>query len=324
MKILIFATTGSRVHEIREDHLQKLREVNSNIEVIAIPAGDEIQISQHLPEAEVIGGNPHALPVSFAQAKKLKWIQLLSAGVDKVLTPEVKQSDILLTNVSGVHVIPIAEHVLGFLLLYTRKFKETLANQREGIWRRRDDVTELRGKTVCIAGLGRIGTEIARVLDCLGVRMIGVDVPGKEKPSFLESMYTTQEWNKALSQADFVVLSLPYTLTTHHLFGKEKFAMMKPSSVFVNIGRGAVVNEPELIEALEHHTIAGAALDVTEQEPLSPESPLWTMPNVVITPHQSGHSEKMMDRAFDMFAENLRAYLNGQKMNTLVDKERVY
>src|SRR3989344_5416834 len=323
MKILLIKTEGMKPLEITEKHLERLKAVDKNIKVTAVLFLDKQQIAEQLIDADIISGVPWVIP-SIKNAKKLKWIHTFSAGMDRVITPEVLKSKIILSNSSGIHAIPIAEHVLGFMLIFTRSFYETFENQQNKIWEKNQNVTELREKTLLVVGLGRIGMEIARTASCLGMNVLGVKQNIKNKPSFVSKLYTIKQLNSALPKADFVVISLPLTPNTKHLFDISKFKKMKESAVIMNIGRGPLIKETDLILAIKNKIIAGAGLDVTEVEPLPKESPLWEMKNVVITPHHSGWSEKYMDRAIDIFCLNLKAYLKGKPLPNLVDKKRGY
>jgi len=323
MKILLIKTHGMKPLQITEKHLEKLRDVDKNIEVTAVSYLDKQKIAEQLIYADIISGVPWVIP-SIKNAKKLKWIHTFSAGMDRVLTPEVLKSKIMLSNSSGIHAIPIAEHVLGFMLIFTRRFYETFQKQQKKIWEKNQNITELRGKTLLVVGLGNIGTEIARTASCLGMNVLGVKQNVKNKPSFVSKAFAINQLDNVLPKADFVVISLPLTPNTKHLFNINKFKKMKKSAVIMNIGRGPLIKETDLILALEKKIIAGAGLDVTEVEPLSKESKLWNMENVIITPHHSGWSEKYMDRAIDRFVLNLKAYIAGKPLPNLVDKKRGY
>jgi len=323
MKILLIKTEGMKPLLITEKHLEKIRRIDKNIKVTAISSLDKEEIVKHLKDADIIAGSPWVIP-QIKEAQKLKWIHSFSAGMDRVLTPEVLKSQIILSNSSGIHATPIAEHVLAFILIFTRRFRVALKNQQQKIWSRDQDLTELRDKTVLVVGLGNIGTEIARLASCFGAKVIGIKQNANNKPDFVSKAYTVNQLEGILPKADFVILCLPLTSRTHRLFNMKKFKLMKKSAVLINIGRGALVNEKELIEALDKKIIRGAGLDVTEEEPLSDKSKLWEMENVVITPHHSGWSEKYMDRAIDLFCVNLKAYLANQPPPNLVDKTKGY
>lgn len=323
MKILLVQDKERPHHGLSQAHVQQVKSVEPSLQVVVVDAGETQEITRHLEDADVLAGALWSIS-QIHDTKHLKWIHSFSAGVEHILTPEVKSSPVLLGNCSGIHATPIAEHIVAFILTFTKRLHDSFRDQQQKVWRKHEQLTELRGKTVLIAGLGHIGTEAARLLNAFDARVIAIDRPGKEKPAFVSELSTNERMEHALAQADFVVLALPYTQATHHLFDLAKFRLMKPSAVLINIGRGKVVHEQELIEALRKKIIAGAALDVTEEEPLPKESPLWDMDNVVITPHQSGVSEKYMDRAVQVFCKNLRAFLKGERLPHVVDKVRGY
>ncbi len=323
MKILLLKTEGAIPLLIREKHIETIRTVDKNIEVAVVSPLDKKELEKHLISADVIAGVPGAIP-SISNAKNLKWIHSFSAGVEKVLTPEVVKSKVIVTNSSGIHAIPIAEHVLGFMLIFTRRFYDTFRKQERKVWRTNQDLTELRSKTVLIVGLGHIGTEVARLASLLGSHVLAIKQDIKHKPKFVDKLFTIEKLEQILPKTDFIISCLPLTNETHHLFDMKKFKMMKKTAIIINIGRGGLIHEKELIRALDKKIIGGAALDVTEEEPLPQESRLWRMENVVITPHHSGWSEKYMDRAIDLFCINLKAYLAKKPLPNLVDKKRGY
>jgi len=323
MKILLIKIEGTIPFIVTEKHLQKIKNLDKSITVTSVSASDKQKILEELKDADILAGvEPVTPPIK--NAKKLKLIHVFSAGVEEVLTPEVVKSKVIVTNSSGIHAIPIAEHVLGFMLIFTRKFYQTFEKQQRKIWKANQDLTELRGKTVLIVGLGHIGTEVARLAKCLGSKVIAVKQNVKKRPDFVDKLYSSNQLDEALPKADFVVLCLPLTAQTLHLFDMGKFKLMKKSAILINIGRGAVVHEKELIIALDNKIIGGAGLDVTEKEPLPKNNPLWEMENVIITPHHSGWSEKYMDRGIDVFCTNLKAYLKNKPLSNLVDKKRGY
>ncbi|MCH7551890.1 D-2-hydroxyacid dehydrogenase [Patescibacteria group bacterium] len=322
MKILLIEPQDRPLRSITKEQKEQILSLSPEIELKVVSAADSKEITEHVSEAEVVVGLFRSLP-SIKETKNLKWVHGLGAGMD-ALSKEIINSSILVSNSSGVAAISIAEHIITFLLIFTRKIYQSFRNQQEKIWERNNELTELRDKVVLVVGLGHIGKETARLASLMGAKVLAIDQAGKEKPDFVETLETKEKFNELLPLADFVVICAPLTKETHHLFGKEKFKQMKPTAVLVNIGRGAIVNERELIDALENKVIAGAALDVTEEEPLAKESPLWEMDNVIITPHHSGISERYMERAIDLFCENLKAYLKGEKLPNLVDKSAGY
>lgn len=323
MKILLIEPEGRFLRSITKEQKEQIQSLSSDIELKIVGALYTDDIKKHLVDAEIVAGVPRAIPdLSFA--KKLKWVHSFSAGMDRVLTPELVSSSVFASNSSGIHATPIAEHIIAFLLTFTRHFQQSFRNQHKKIWQRIDELTELKDKTVLIIGLGKIGSETARLVSCFGAHVIALDAPGKEKPSFVEELGVIEQSLAFLKKADFVVLCLPHTKDTHHFMNKERLKAMQSHAVLINIGRGGVVDEQALIAALREQHILGAALDVTEEEPLSKESPLWDMENVIITPHHSGVSERYMERAINLFCENLKVYLKGEKLPNLIDKKRGY
>jgi len=325
MKILIsiyHITDTEHPHFFKRAHLDAVRKTAGKKAKIVVTA-DRKEAASHIADADVLAGFPFTIP-PLSGAKKLKWLHSFSAGVDRILTPETKRLPILISNSSGIHATPIAEHLIGFILIFTRRFHRILRNQLRREWKRDETITELRGKTVLVVGLGDIGMETARLARAFGARVIAVSRTGKAKPPFVDELKTGRGLDALLPKADFVAICLPHTKETHHLFDRNKFKKMKRTAVVMNIGRGGIVDEKDLIRALEQKIIGGAALDVTEEEPLPKTSPLWNMENVVITPHHSGLSEKYMDRAIELFRRNLRAYLKGKRLLTLVNKELEY
>ena len=325
MKILLIKTEGSIPLETKGKHLEQILSLDRKIEAVAVSSQDTKEIQKQLLDAEIIAGNQENIP-PVTNAKNLKWIQAFSAGINNLLAlnPELITSNILVSNVAGLQDVSIAEHVLGFMLIFTRKFYDTFQKQQKKIWECNQHITELRGKTVLVVGLGHIGTEVARLTSCIGAKVIAIKQSLSNKPKFVDKLYRIRDLGKVLPKADFVVLCLPLTAETKHLFDMKKFRMMKKTGVIINIGRGSVIHEKELIKALKRKIIGGAALDVTEEEPLERKSPLWEIENVVITPHHSGPTENFMDRAIDIFCSNLKAYLANKPLPNLVDKKRGY
>lgn len=323
MKVLLIKTEKPHLLSIYQKHLEKIQSVDKKLEVKVFSSSSKKGIEKHMTDTEIIAGTPNLIP-SIDSAKNLRWIHSFSAGVDSLLTKELIKSKIIVSNSSGIHAIPIAEHVVGFILLFTRRFYETFRKQQRKIWIKNQNLTELRDKTVLIVGLGNIGTQVARLTSCFGAKILAVKQNTKNQPDWISKVYNIRDLEKVLPYADFVVLCLPLTKDTHQMFNMKKFKLMKKSSVLINIGRGGLVNEKELIDALSKKIIAGAGLDVTEEEPLPTKSKLWKMENVIITPHHSGWSEKYMDRAIDLFCINLKAYLKRKKLPNLVDKNRGY
>jgi len=235
----------------------------------------------------------------------------------------LKERKIILTNSRGVHKYQISEQVLGYMLLFERGLNYFIRKQMNREWDKSVRVSELYGKTVCILGVGSIGEEISRIAREFGMKTIGVRKSGKAS-QFVDKMYTNENMIFAVSKADYVICALPLTDDTYHLLGKDFFKNMKNDAVFINIGRGKVVDESSLIDALKNKTIRGAALDVFEEEPLSKESPLWDMENVIITPHTAGISPHYMERGIEIIKHNIKAYLGDGDFINRVDLEKQY
>jgi len=295
-------------HTLKPDHEIELRRAAGKKLEVVIATPDEAP--EYFNDAEVVAAFPMRMP-SVTDLPKAKWLHSFSAGVDKVLSPEVAKSNIILTNSSGVHATPIAEMILAYCLMFARGFTKTIGEQSEHTWHKNYSTCELRNSTVLIVGLGAIGTETARLCHAFGAQVVAVARSAKKKPTFVERLETSEKLDGLLPEVDYVVITLPHTKETHHLFDKKKFALMRPNTIVINIGRGGIINEKDLIEALQTKKIAGASLDVFEKEPLPPDSPLWDMPNVIITPHHSGLSLRYMDRAVEILCKNLKAYLKG-------------
>jgi phosphoglycerate dehydrogenase-like enzyme len=322
-KVLVIAAdqerfgAGASAHTFKPGHEAKLkRTVGKRIQlVVATPE----EAKKHLADAEVVAAFPMRMP-DISLMPQVKWLHSFSAGVDKILSPKVAQSKVILTNSSGVHATPIAETILAYCLMFARGFIDTIREQRQKQWNKNYNSAELRDSTMLVVGLGAIGMETARIANAFGMHVIATARTKKKKPAFIARFETSEKLDDFLPLADYIIITLPHTKDTHHLFDKQKFALMKKSAVVINIGRGGIIKESDLIEALRQKSIAGAGLDVFEKEPLPADSPLWDMPNVIITPHHSGLSLRYMDRAVDVFCENLKAYLKGESLPNKVDK----
>lgn len=240
---------------------------------------------------------------NIAEFVNLKHIQLTSAGFDRVPMDYVKKRGIKIFNAKGVYSIPMAELALTGVLQLYKQSKFFTNNQREHRWDKHRGLLELFGKSVCIVGCGNVGTECAKRFNAFGCATYGVDLYPREDENYKE-MYALRELDKAIERADIVVLTLPLTEETKHLFNKERFSKMKKGAVLVNIARGAVVDTEALVDALGNH-LEGAVLDVFEEEPLNENSPLWDLENVIITPHNSFVGEGNGDRLWQTVKMNM-------------------
>jgi phosphoglycerate dehydrogenase-like enzyme len=311
-------------YQIDQEHLQKIKDVIPDWQVIAV--NDSTGSLAHIKDAEVIGGWKKEIEeYCLKEETPLRWIQNWGAGVDGLPLQDMKSKNILLTNASGVHAYPISETILALMLSLTRKIHTYVKNQGSKTWHHANMKLEMHEKTVGIIGIGAIGKETAKITKAFGMKVLGVRRSG-QPDNHVDEMFTLDQLNEILPQCDYVVITLPLTSETRHLFGKEQFKLMKPSAFLINIGRGEIIVEDELIEALRNQRIAGAGLDVFTTEPLSEDSPLWEFENIIITPHTSGSTEHYDKRVIeDIFIPNLRDYINGKKPAlNIVDFEKGY
>jgi len=277
-----------------------------------------------LAEAEVLYGL--FLPKDLlARTPRLKWVQTMSAGVDRFTTTDIWNSPIILTGVSGIHATPISEFVLEFMLMFAKQAPFCFRMQQKHEWGRFMPGV-LRGKTAGIVGLGNIGREVARLCKAFGMKVIATRRSARQsaRARYVDKLLPASQLKRLLGESDYVVIATPLTKETTGLIGIDELKAMKPTAYIINIGRGGIIDEDALIQALDEKQIAGAGLDVTSEEPLPPDSRLWEFENVIITPHVSGGMEDYMERATDLFCENLKRYLNGRRLLNVVDKTRGY
>ena len=259
-------------------------------------------------------------------APKLRWMHTMSAGVERFLVPElVTREGFMLTNNSGPYDVPIAEFVLGVMLAAAKHLPDYQHAQERRRWDKEHPHTELRDATVVVLGLGSIGGEIARLASAFGMRVVGVrrrlDLPGVPGVS---EIVPPDRLADVIADADFLAIAAPLTPATRGLVSREVIARMKPTAWLVNIARGAVVDEPALLEALKAKRIAGAAIDAWWTEPLPSESEWWTLPNVIATPHVSNSSPRVRERTLGLFLENLRRWKAREPLLNVVDLKAGY
>ena len=263
-----------------------------------------------------------------SQAAQLQWIQWLAAGVERcVQQPVMRERHILLTNLQRTMGPTMAEHVLAMMLLLSRHLDYFLKEQQQAHWAKegpRPQLADLEGKTVLVVGLGGIGTEVARLAHAFGMRVIATRASGRTGPDYISYVGLPDELLKLAREADFVVNCAPITPQTTGIFNQEFFAALKPSAYFVSVGRGRSTVTTDLIAALKSGKLAGAGLDVVDPEPLPGESPLWHLPNVIITPHVSADTPLAEEQRSAVIVENLRRYAAGEPMLSVVDVERGY
>ena len=334
---------------VEPDLIKKIEEVDPRVEVLYEPNllgvpryacdqhGTPIQHtpdqkerwSKLLSQAEIIFGyvlhtNVRELPSS---APLLRWVQSPSVGVGQwVKRTGFSDVDIPLTTASGIHATPLAEFSMMAMLWFVKDAPRMVAEQRRRHWERYAGTT-LKGKIVAVIGLGSIGQEVARLAKCFGMRVIGTKrtIEGVDPASLnAELLYPRQELDSMLSQADFVIVCVPHTAETEGLIGERELAAMKPGAVLINIARGVIVDEEALISALESGHLSGVALDVQTREPLPLESPLWGMPQVLLSPHSGSNVDSENHELVELFCNNLRRYLNGMPLLNVLDKQKLY
>ena len=275
-----------------------------------------------LPGAEVLLGWQFAasdVGHAFECADRLRWIQWCGAGVDAALFPALVESDVTLTNLRGVFDRPMAEYTLGMILAFAKDFRRTGALQRERTWSHRL-TGKIEGTRALVVGAGSIGRAIGRTLRAAGIEVEVVGRSARDGDPEFGRVHGNEDLDRLLGSADWVVLITPLTAQTRGMFGAARFAAMKPTARFFNLGRGALVDEPAMIEALGNGVIAGAGLDVFAEEPLPAASPLWAMENVIVSPHMSGDTWDCKTDMAEVFIENFRRYRAGEPLVNVVDK----
>ena len=261
-------------------------------------------------------------------APNLRWFQQWNAGVDWVqrYSPDT-EIRFTLTNMSGIHAIPIAEHVFGYLLAFTRWLPAAYRTQYTRQWVhpvQEREIIELADKTMVLVGVGAIGSRVAEIARAFDMRVIGVRNHPERSNRNVEKIVGPTDLTTVLSEADFVVVTAPGTNETYRMFGEAEFRAMKETAYFINIGRGKIVDQTALVRALREGWIRGAGLDVCDPEPLPESSSLWDMENVIITAHYAGNTSRYNERAIDLFLDNLERYVNGAELRNVVDVKQGY
>jgi len=312
---------------------QELARVAPGVTIVVAGTHEEVLAEVHDADA-VLGW---LTPEIIQAGERLRWVQLPYAGMESFLAmPGFAARDITLTNAQRLYAGGGAEHVLGMVLMLSRRLHTALRQQSERRWDAApltgpspysgagSELLELRGRTMLIAGLGGIGTEVARVASGIGMRVIATRNSRREGPPFVDYVGLATELDSLMSEADVIVNVLPLTSATEGLFDAALFARAKSTAFFINIGRGTTVDTEALTAALRDGRLAGAGLDVTEPEPLPSDHELWGLPNVIITPHIGGDSDVHMERQWSLYEENLRRFVAGEALLSVVDKARGY
>jgi phosphoglycerate dehydrogenase-like enzyme len=282
-----------------------------------------------LREADVMIG--WALPPEqLRSAKNLRWIYSITAAVDQFLYPELISSEIAISNAGRVHGPVVAEHAMAMLLALAKKLPSAVRYQErrkwamEAIWNEQSRPREVRGATLVVVGMGSIGAEVSSMAAALKMNVIGVREHPERGTGGAHEVVGYEALDGAIAQADFVVLAAPLMPRTRYLIDARRLQIFKPTAFLINVSRGALVDEAALVKALRDRRVAGAALDVFEEEPLSRWSPLWKMPQVLITPHTAFLTENVWRRHYEVFAANLKLYLAGLPLEDMIDKKRGY
>jgi phosphoglycerate dehydrogenase-like enzyme len=285
--------------------------------------------AQALRDADVMIGWSLS-PEQLRAATSLRWVYSITAAVDQFLYPELLSSEIALTNAGSVHGPVVAEHAIAGLLALARRLPSAVRYQdrrrwaMEAIWKEQPRPREVRGAMLVVVGLGSIGADVAEMAAALKMHVIGVREHPERGAAGAHEVVGFDALDNAIAQADFVVLAAPLTPRTSHLIDGRRLQLFKPTAFLINVSRGALVEEAALVKALREHKLAGAALDVFEEEPLSRWSPLWKMPQVLITPHTAFLTQNVWHRHYEVFAANLKRYLAGERLEGVVDLKRGY
>ena len=306
---------------------QRLRRDFPQLQVVHLPSYD--LVTEEIADADIsISWSLRGEQIK--AAKKLRWIHSTAAAVHQLMTPELRASNIVVTNARDVHGPVVAEHAIALVFAVAKRLPQAVKYQQEKLWAQRElwnaqpPPRELNGATMTIVGMGGIGKPLAKLAKSLAMRVVGVREHPERGSEVADTMYGFGELTQALGEGDFIVLAVPVTPKTHHLINAARLARLKPGAYLINVGRGVLIDEDALVQALRARSFAGAALDVTTEEPLPSDSPLWQMDNVFITPHIAGLTERMWERHYAHYTENLRRFLVGEPLLWIVDKQCGY
>ncbi|MCE5322692.1 D-2-hydroxyacid dehydrogenase [bacterium] len=324
MKFVIWRAYHLESNEIIDDYISIIKNILSGHKLVV--CNDLDTIKREITNADVMIGWK-IIPSVFAEAKKLKWIQFGSAGIDHTLFPELIESDVILTTLSGIHTTVVAEHVLGMMLALARRFDVAARLQSAHNFDRTElaaTSTELYDKTIGIIGLGKIGLNIARLAKAFGMHVVGTKRTVQGNLPNVDELYCADQLDKILPISDYLVITVPLTSETSALIGQDQIDMMKQGAYLINVARGAMVDHDALGKALASGRLGGAGLDVFPTEPLPPTSPIWDMPNTIITPHTGASSARYGERAIKILKHNLDAFLTGGQMINIYRRDRGY
>jgi phosphoglycerate dehydrogenase-like enzyme len=287
------------------------------------------RVPEEIPDANVFIGWS-LRPQQFVAVKKLRWIHSPAAAVHQLMFPELIESDVILTNSTGIHGPVVAEHAIAVLLALAKRLPQAMQYQakkiwsQDQLWHERPRPREVADTTVAVIGMGGIGREFTKRAKALGMKVLAVRENPAKGTGGADAVYSPAEIASVLPQADYVLLCTPVTPATTGLINVARLSKMKPDAYLINVGRGPLVDEAALIQALQERRIAGAALDVFNEEPLPADSPFWSLDNLLITPHTAAVTERLWERHYKLIVENLNRFLAGQPLLNQVDKKLGY
>ena len=311
MKFLIYPAVG-------DEELRAIQSVSSEVDVHNVE--NEDRALEIIGDADAMYGR--ITPELLARAQKLRWIQTPMAGLEHYMFPTLAESDVTLSNMQGIYSDNIADHVMGYILMFARGFHIFLRRQLERDWAKDVPVLHLADQTLGVIGLGGIGMGVAKRGAAAEMRVIATNAVAVEKPDFVDALWGIDRLDDLLAEADFVVSCVPHTPETFKLINTDQLKRMKRTAYLINISRGVVVDLAALTPALEAGEIGGAGLDVFETEPLPADHPLWDMENVIITPHTAGVGPYTAERRVEVVTGNLRRFIAGEPVRNIVDKNR--
>jgi len=327
MKLLIFVRHPFDQWNAPPWFPKRLQQEFPQVTVVNLP--DYQRVDDEIVDAEIVIAWS-VRPEQIAAAKRLRWIHSPAAGVHQLIFPELVNSDIILTNAREVHGPVVAEHVIALIFALAKKIPGSVRLQEKHVWGQQilwDDlprVREVAGATVGMVGLGSIGRPVVKSAKALGMRVIAVREHPEKGNAGADAVFGPAQIDEVFRQADYIVLAAPVTDNTKAIANAERLALMRPDACLINVGRGPLVDEAALTVVLREKKIGGAALDVFPKEPLPADSPLWDVPNLLVTPHTAALTDKLWERHYALFSGNLHRYLNGQALLAVVDKRKGY
>jgi D-2-hydroxyacid dehydrogenase (NADP+) len=327
MKVLVYVSWPVKAWSIPDAKVAVLRKDFPDIEFLHASTRDDAR--RDIEQAD-LALTPFLTSEMVSAATRLEWVHSPAAAVEGLLPlPLLAERRIVISNSRGVQAIPMAEHVMGGLLVLARRFDRMLEAQHARRWIQNELIDDwpwtLHGRRMTVVGLGTIGIEVAKRAHAFGMSVTGVRRRTDEpRPSFVERIVGPDRLHEALAGCDVLVLSAPAVAATHRMIGFDEIAMLNPGAVLVNVARGQIIDEEAMRSALESRHLGGAVLDVFDREPLDPASPLWSLPNVVITPHCSGFRASHWDHVIDLFSDNLRRFQRGEPLRNVVDARAGY